>query len=61
MPKICAQCGCECSDEYYKALDNYLQTHYFDDDDTNCFCSKECFCDFVMLETFYEEEGEEDA
>ena len=23
---------------------------YFDSEDENCFCSKDCFCDYVMLE-----------
>ena len=56
MSKICSNCGCECNDEYYKVLDNYLQVNYFDNDDLNCFCSKTCFCEYVILETIYIEE-----
>lgn len=52
MRKICANCGLYCEKEYYKALDNYLQVNYFDDEDCNCFCSQECFCEYVMLESF---------
>ena len=55
MIRICSLCGCTCKDLYYKVLDNYLQVNYFDDDKTNCFCSKACFCEFVMLESIYDE------
>lgn len=60
MRRYCANCNCECVDEYYKVLDNYLQVHYFDDEASNCFCSQSCFCEFVMLEDFNAED-EEDA
>ena len=60
MSKICANCGCDCEDEYFKVLDNYLQVKYFDDDDCNCFCSKECFCEFVTLESFDIDEEDPD-
>lgn len=60
MSKICANCGVECEDEYFKVLDNFLQVKYFDDEDTNCFCSEKCFCEFVMLESFYIDEEEVD-
>ena len=60
MTKICARCGCECKDEYYKVLDNYLQVKYFDDEETNCFCSEDCFCEFVMLEPIYIEDEDDE-
>ena len=50
MKRYCAKCGAECVDEYYMVLDNYLQVKYFDSEEDNCFCSKDCFCEFVMLE-----------
>ena len=59
MKRYCAHCGCECVDEYYECLDNYLQVKYFDSEEDNCFCSKECFCDFVMLTSFDIEERED--
>lgn len=42
--KYCAECGVECTDEYYMVGDNYLQVKYFDSDDCNVFCSKDCLC-----------------
>lgn len=50
---ICANCGCYCEGEYYKCLDNYLLTKYFDEDKCNIFCSQECFCESLFLELFY--------
>ena len=60
MAKICAQCGKECTNEYYKCLDNFLQVKYFDDEDCNCFCSPECFCESLFLESFEIEDGDEE-
>ena len=43
-PHICAECGCiiEPEDTWYKVGDNFLQVKYFDSDEDNCFCSKDC-------------------
>ena len=60
MKRYCAHCGAECEFEYYKVLDNFLQVKYFDSDEDNCFCSQECFCEFVMLDSFDVEESEND-
>lgn len=59
MKLYCACCGKEIEHEYIKVLDNYLQVKYFDNDECNCFCSKDCLCDYIMAETF-EILGEED-
>ena len=48
----CSNCGTSISDRYYKVLDNILQTKYFDSEDENCFCSMDCFCEYVTLEEF---------
>lgn len=62
MRRICSQCQQEIEgDEYYKCLDNFLQVKYFDTDAINCFCSPECFCQFVMLETIEISEEEKSA
>ncbi len=58
---ICAFCGKEITEEYYKVLDNYLQVKYFDSEDDNVFCSQDCFCESVFLTGFFiEEEGEQE-
>lgn len=46
----CSNCGVVIKDSYYKCLDNCLQANYFDIDEENCFCSKECFCKYLELE-----------
>ena len=48
--KKCAKCGKTIEETYFKVLDNHLQLKYFDSDEENCFCSQECFCDYVMLQ-----------
>lgn len=53
IEKTCSYCGKEINmetDIYYECLDNFLQMKYFDSEDENIFCSKECFCDYVQLE-----------
>lgn len=51
MNKICANCGVEIrEDTYFKCLDNFLQVKYFENDELNCFCSQECFCEYISLE-----------
>lgn len=46
----CSNCGNEIEKFYYKCLDNYIQTKYFDTDEENVFCSYDCFCKYVQLE-----------
>ncbi len=51
--KLCSYCGEKINtemDTYYECLDNFLQMKYFDSEDENIFCSKECFCNYVQLE-----------
>lgn len=45
----CSECGTHIESEYYKCLDNCLQVNFFDTDEENCFCSKECFCEYMSL------------
>lgn len=48
----CANCGKEIENgELYMFLDNYLQVKYFDDNASNRFCSRDCACESLMLET----------
>ena len=37
-------------EEHYVCQDNFLQAKYFDTEDENIFCCKECFCNYVQLE-----------
>lgn len=57
----CFNCGREIGDTYYKCLDNYMQSNYFEyeDERDNIFCSQECFCEFMEL-TEMDNEGEEE-
>ena len=56
--KICATCGLDIEDNYYKIGDNFLQVKFFDDEETeNIFCSKDCLCQALsVLEV--DEDGE---
>ena len=45
----CSECGAKIEDSYYMCLDNCLQVNFFDTDEENCFCSKECFCKYMEL------------
>ncbi|MGN0535718.1 MAG: hypothetical protein ACI4IR_06945 [Eubacterium sp.] len=49
--KYCAECGCELGDEFYLFTDNYLQLKYFDSNENNAFCSPECACEALMLQS----------
>lgn len=49
--KYCAECGCELGEEFYLFTDNYLQIKYFDSNENNAFCSPECACEALMLES----------
>lgn len=55
----CANCGrrIEAGEEYFKCLENYMLVKYYDSEDCNIFCSKECLCESLFLETYYN--GEE--
>lgn len=47
----CSSCGIELEDNFcYQVLDNNLQTKYFDSEEENRFCSKECVCDYISFE-----------
>lgn len=54
--RYCANCNCEIredeSAEYFKILDNNLQIKYFESNDENIFCSKECLCEALSVERF---------
>ena len=49
MKRICSECGTELEDSYYKCLDNFLQTKYFDSEEENCFCDEYCFATYLQL------------
>lgn len=60
--KECSYCGNKINieiDSYFKCLDNYLQVKYFDTEEENVFCCKECFCNYVTLEEIELESEEE--
>lgn len=46
-------------DTYFMCLDNFIQIKYFDTEDENIFCCKDCFCNYVQLEEINDEEDEE--
>ncbi|SHJ64850.1 hypothetical protein SAMN05444401_3567 [Clostridium amylolyticum] len=52
MEKICACCGMviEEGESYFKCLENFLLVKFFDSEEDNIFCSKECFCEQLFLE-----------
>lgn len=52
----CANCGCEIHSEVYMVRDNFLIVKYFDDNKSNRFCSKECACEALMIESVEREE-----
>jgi len=41
---ICACCGQEITEDYYVVGDNFLQAKFFDSEEDNRFCSKDCLC-----------------
>lgn len=47
--KVCAECGAVCTDNYYMVGDNYLQVKYFDSNEDNIFCSKDCLCEALSV------------
>ena len=57
--RVCSECEKEIdvvNDGYVKILDNFLQIKYFETDELNCFCSKECLLEYLMAETIYDED-----
>lgn len=46
-------------DTYFTCLDNFLQVKYFDSEEENVFCCRECFCNYVMLDEISPEDNEE--
>ena len=58
----CSACSEEVTDTYFTCTDNFLQTKYFDSEEENVFCSKECFCDYLGLkEVEIDEEDEKES
>ena len=57
---ICSECGKEIEDgeDYLFVADNYLQAKYFDTTDDCIFCSTECLCRSLSVETIMK--GEDD-
>lgn len=56
-PKYCANCKCRITDiVYFECLDNFLQRKYFDTEEENCFCSQECFCEYLNLNSIENED-----
>lgn len=49
----CAECGNEIpeGEDYYVVEDNFLQAQYFDGQADNCFCSEECLCRSLLVES----------
>lgn len=59
-PKYCANCHELITDEtYFSCLDNYLQVNYFDTEEENIFCSKDCFCESLTLTELDEDDAEQ--
>ena len=59
---VCANCGKEIEkDQVYMCLDNFLITHYFENNRLNRFCSRDCFCESLMLDQVYNEDIPLDA
>lgn len=50
---ICAECNEHIENEYFTCLDNFLQVTYFNhqDQSNNIFCSRECFCEALSVES----------
>lgn len=61
--RYCAYCGSQIEPDksYYKYLDNFLQTKYFEDVDENdnCFCCPDCAGRALFLTEICPERGEE--
>lgn len=56
-PMYCSNCHELITDEtYFSCLDNYLQVNYFDTEEENIFCSKDCFCEALTLTEIEDDE-----
>lgn len=61
--KECSYCQAPINpdiDSYFTCQDNFIQTKYFDTEDENVFCCRECFCNYVQLEEIDPEDNELD-
>lgn len=61
--KECSYCHAEINtkiDSYFTCQDNFLQAKYFDTEEENVFCCKECFCNYVQLEEIDPDEDLDD-
>lgn len=59
--KECSYCQAPINpdiDSYFTCQDNFIQTKYFDTEDENVFCCRECFCNYVQLEEIDPEDNE---
>ena len=52
MHRECTICGKPLEAKYFKCLDNFMLTKFFDcyEGTDNSFCSEECFCKHMSLE-----------
>lgn len=48
----CSNCQREIEDEFYFVQENHVINVLFNDVE-NCFCSSECICDFIMVDSGY--------
>lgn len=53
----CSECSALIEDTYFKCLDECLIANFFDSEEENCFCSDECFCNYMSLEKLKVEEN----
>ena len=53
----CSECGALIENICFKCMDECLIVNFFDTDEENCFCSKECFCKYLSLEKLEVEEN----
>lgn len=58
----CAECGGDINegDEYWRVGDNFLQAKYFEREKDNVFCSKDCLCDNLSVESYWLEAKEKE-
>ena len=55
----CSYCNVEIKEEYYYVGDNFIQRKYFDSEDENVFCSKNCLCESLSVDIVYIDNTEE--
>lgn len=58
----CAECGGDITegDEYFRVEDNFIQANYFESEKDNVFCSQDCLCDSLSVQSYYLEEKEKE-